>query len=87
MTLADAPAVLTVEEAAAILRIGRSAAYEAVRRGDIPSIRIGGRILRVPRHRLEAMLGAPENEEARLGRPTETGSKNGEGARHGAYGA
>jgi excisionase family DNA binding protein len=30
-----------VDEAARILGIGRSAAYEAVRRGEIPSIRLG----------------------------------------------
>lgn len=54
--LADLPAILTVEEAAKFLRIGRSAAYEAVRRGDLPSVRIG-RSLRVPRHALEALLG------------------------------
>jgi excisionase family DNA binding protein len=58
--LADMPAVLTVEEAAKLLRIGRSAAYEAARRGDIPVIRVG-RLLRVPRHRLEALLGISES--------------------------
>ena len=56
MTHADMPAVLTVEEAAQVLRIGRGAAYEAVRRGDIPAVRVG-RSLRVPRHQLDAMLG------------------------------
>lgn len=54
-TLDAAPAVLTVEEAAKELRIGRSAAYAAVRRGELPVIRVG-RILRVPRRRLEALL-------------------------------
>lgn len=54
--LADLPPILTVEEAAKFLRIGRTAAYDAVRRGDLPSIRIG-RSLRVGRHQLEAMLG------------------------------
>ncbi len=50
------PAVLTVEEAAEVLRIGRSAAYAAVRAGEIPSIKVG-RAIRVPTRRLEAMLG------------------------------
>jgi excisionase family DNA binding protein len=54
--LAELPPILTVEEAAKFLRIGRSAAYDAVRRGDLPSVRIG-RSLRVPRHQLEALLG------------------------------
>lgn len=62
--IADLPAVLTVEEAAELLRIGRSAAYAAVKAGDIPSIRVG-RQIRVPRHMLEALLG--ENEGAAAG--------------------
>ncbi len=47
--------VMTVEEAAEILRISRNTAYEAVKRGDIPSIRIGRRVL-VPCTALEKML-------------------------------
>ena len=35
------PAVLTVEEAARVLRIGRSAAYAAARAGELPVIRVG----------------------------------------------
>jgi len=45
----------TVEEAAAALGISRAFAYEAVSNGDIPSIRIGRRVL-VPRKALERML-------------------------------
>lgn len=48
---------LTVEEAAAVLGISRAFAYEAVRRGDVPAIKIGRRIL-VPRAALNRMLGA-----------------------------
>ena len=44
-----------VQEAAKILGIGRNAAYEAARRGEIPTIRIGGRIL-VPKAALDNML-------------------------------
>jgi excisionase family DNA binding protein len=47
--------VITVEEAAEILRISRNGAYEAVKRKEIPSIRIGRRVL-VPRIALEKML-------------------------------
>lgn len=47
--------VYTVEEAAKLLRIGRSAAYEAVRRGEIPALRLGRR-LRIPRKALEELL-------------------------------
>jgi excisionase family DNA binding protein len=46
--LDDLPAFLTVPEAAAFLRLGRSACYEAVARGEIPSVRLGAK-LRVPR--------------------------------------
>ena len=41
---ADRPTI-TVDEAAAALGIGRATAYEAVRRGEIPSIRLGRRIV------------------------------------------
>jgi excisionase family DNA binding protein len=51
----ELPLVLTVEEAARALRIGRGSAYEAVRQGAIPAVRIG-RTLRIPRHSLLAML-------------------------------
>jgi excisionase family DNA binding protein len=46
---------LTVEEVAATLGISRAFAYEAVRRGEIPSIRIGRRVL-VPRAALERLI-------------------------------
>lgn len=59
--VAEMPDLLTVEEAATVLRIGRSAAYAAARRGELPTIRVG-RILRVPRHRLEAMLDGSEEQ-------------------------
>lgn len=56
---------LTVEEAAAVLRIGRTAAYEATRRyratdgaEGIPVYKVGG-TLRVPRHKLEEIAGGP----------------------------
>jgi excisionase family DNA binding protein len=49
---------LTVEEAARALGCGRNAAYQGVRRGEIPSIRIGKRLL-VPRAALERLLAEP----------------------------
>jgi excisionase family DNA binding protein len=61
------PLVYTIEEAAKVLRIGRSAAYDAARRGDLPTIRVG-RSLRVPRHRLDALLGI-QNEHEPGGEP------------------
>jgi len=54
------PQTLTVEEAARILRIGRNSAYKAVERGDLPVLRFG-RLYRVPRRAIEAMLGRASN--------------------------
>ena len=47
--------VLTIEEAGKLLGLGRSGTYEAARRGDIPTIRIGSRIL-VPKVALLKLL-------------------------------
>jgi excisionase family DNA binding protein len=55
----NAPTVFTVDEVARILRIGRISAYQAIERGDVPSIRIGRRIL-IPRMALEQMLIRPK---------------------------
>ncbi len=49
----------TVTEAAALLGIGRSAAYEAARSGQLPTIRIGKRVL-VPVAALERLLAVNE---------------------------
>jgi excisionase family DNA binding protein len=55
-TLADFPGdVLTVEQAGRVLDLSRSSAYDAARRGDIPTIRIGKRLI-VPKRALETML-------------------------------
>ena len=51
----DLPDVLTVDEAACLLRISRGLAFAAVRDATIPSIRIGRRIL-IPRDRLLSEL-------------------------------
>lgn len=51
--------VFTVDEVAKILRIGRATAYEAVRRGEIPVVKIGRRLL-VPRTALERLLSDPQ---------------------------
>ena len=48
---------VTVEEAGRELGISRNGAYEATRRGEIPTIKIGRRIL-VPRAALDRMLAS-----------------------------
>ena len=62
----DQDLILTVEEAAGMLRISRGLAYEMVRTGRLPSIRLGRRLL-VPRPALERMLGTSRPEPARGG--------------------
>jgi excisionase family DNA binding protein len=49
------PLTLSVAEVAKLLQISRNLAYDAVRTGQIPSIRISGRIL-VSRARLMRLL-------------------------------
>ena len=48
--------VLSVPAAGARLGLGRSASYEAARRGDLPCIKIGGRRV-VPRRAIDRLLG------------------------------
>jgi excisionase family DNA binding protein len=56
--MTTATLTMSVEEAAAALGVGRDAGYEAVRRGQIPALRVG-RAWRVPRAALMKMLEAP----------------------------
>lgn len=53
--LESCPEVLTVQETSRLLRLGRNATYEAIRRGEIPSLRVGRRIV-IPRAALERLL-------------------------------
>jgi excisionase family DNA binding protein len=53
------PPTLTVERAAEILGISRQSAYEGVRRGEIPSLRVGRRVI-VPTAQLMRLLGVEE---------------------------
>jgi excisionase family DNA binding protein len=48
----------TVTETAAVLGISRTSAYERVRAGELPALRLGRRIV-ITRHALEELLGAP----------------------------
>jgi excisionase family DNA binding protein len=51
----EEPHVYSPDEARKILKISRGLIYEAIRKGQIPSIRIGRRIL-IPRYGLEKLL-------------------------------
>jgi hypothetical protein len=60
---ADEP-VIGVPRAGRILGgLGKSAAYDAARRGEIPTIRVGRRLL-VPTARLRALLGLDADSAA-----------------------
>lgn len=52
------PLTLSVEETAHLLGISRGLAYTLANRGEIPSIRLGRRLL-VPRHALHQLLEQP----------------------------
>ncbi len=56
-------ALLTVREAAKLLRISPNTCYELIRQSRIPHVRLG-RVIRIPRHGLEIWIaqeaGLPE---------------------------
>lgn len=53
-------ATVTVPEAGRLLGIGRDAAYAAAKRGEIPTLRLGRRIV-VPVPKLLALLGLTDD--------------------------
>lgn len=60
----DHALTLTVEQAAAVLGIGRSTAYELVHTGDISSLRLGRRIV-VPVGQIANRLGVTPEQVRR----------------------
>jgi excisionase family DNA binding protein len=56
------PATMSVNDAAILLGVSRSAAYRAAKAGQIPTIAFGRRLL-VPTCRLLEMLGLPLEEQ------------------------
>jgi excisionase family DNA binding protein len=54
---------LSIEEAAVVLGLARSSAYQAAQRGELPTVRFGRRV-RVPTARLLAMLGQEPDRAA-----------------------
>lgn len=57
--ITEPPRCLRVEEAARLLNIGRSTAYELIRSGRLRSVKIGRRRL-IPREALESLLASLE---------------------------
>ena len=66
------PLTVTVEEAAVLLGISRSTAYELATRGDLPTIRMRRRIL-VPAAALGQLLGVSAWDVRRALRPPRRG--------------
>lgn len=60
MTLTELPPTVTVEQAGQMLGISRRSAYRAAARGDLPTLRLGRRLI-VPTARLLELLGMPSN--------------------------
>ena len=56
----------TVTEAAELLGISRSSAYECVRRGEIPSLTLGRRVV-IPCRAFEALLDRTRSSETQDG--------------------
>lgn len=56
MHIAPLPPTITVERAGQLLGVSRSAAYRSAARGDLPTIRLAGR-LHVPTAKLLDLLG------------------------------
>ena len=82
--MSDLPEFLTVEEAAALLRIGRTSAYALARewresggRKGLPVVELG-RQLRVPRAALEALHATNKmaSRESELTQPVEPGARD-----------
>ncbi len=57
MSATTEPRVLTVPEAAALLRISRRHVYELVRRGELPAIRLG-RVVRIPADAVTGLMSS-----------------------------
>jgi excisionase family DNA binding protein len=54
---------VTIEEAAQLLGVGRQSAYQAARTGELPTIKIGRRLL-VSRAQIDRMLGLNDERPA-----------------------
>jgi excisionase family DNA binding protein len=62
-TTKEAPRTISVEQAGAMLGIGRGLAYELAKRGELPGVlKLGGRYV-VSRQRLEQTLAGPAQNE------------------------
>ena len=63
MNVQDLPLVLTPIQVSSLLNLSRGTTYERLRRGEIPSVRLGNKI-RISRDSVLALLGVTAPEEA-----------------------
>lgn len=63
MTLQDLPPTISVEQAGELLGISRRSAYRAASAGELPTIKLGRRLL-VPTARVLELLGLSEDRLA-----------------------
>ena len=54
--LTELPEFLTVDEVAEWLALGRGLVYELVRRGELPSVKFGTKVIRIPRDGLAELV-------------------------------
>jgi excisionase family DNA binding protein len=57
--MAGAALALKVREVAEVLQVSENHVREMVHRGDLPKVPHMGRVVRIPRHAVEALVGAP----------------------------
>jgi excisionase family DNA binding protein len=67
--------VYTVPEAGRLLGLGRNAAYEAAKRGELPTIRIG-RLLLVPKSPFHRLVGLNADEHTPPAEPVDVVIRN-----------
>ena len=93
LTAEGLPDLLTVEEAAALLRIGRNQAYDLTRqwratngKSGLPVVEFGRHTLRVPRHALEQLIGRRADRASPSSAPARGGASRGRSHRARARG-
>jgi excisionase family DNA binding protein len=65
-TDADDDDVITVLEAAKLLKVGKNAVYDAIKRGELPHLRVGKHI-RLSRQAVMRALGSCGPQDAKKG--------------------
>jgi excisionase family DNA binding protein len=65
MTLKGIPPTISVEQAGELLGVGRATAYRAAAAGELPTFKLGRRVL-VPTARLLDLLGLTEEDLSHL---------------------